>query len=107
MRSWKNRREVKAYLVANKSQYGRITGKFFHQGELFEKDSDDVWYKKDDLATDEKLSMWRNAERGKIYNGTLNCMDIILHKIFFFSKGSLLQSPSLDQLGRNHQDGVL
>ena len=97
MRSRKNSREVEAYSVANKSQYGWMTEKFYRQGELFEKESEDVWYEKDDLATDKKLSMWRNAEREAKYAMVhcIHCMDV--DRIFtreFFSKGSLQQPPS-------------
>ena len=67
MRCRKNSREVEAYSVANQSQYGWMTEKFYRQGELFEKESEDVWYEKDDLTTDKKLSMLRNAEREAKY----------------------------------------
>ena len=62
MRSRKNAKEIEAYKVANKSQYGWMTEKFYRQGELFDKDSDD-WYEKDELAADKKLSLLRNAEK--------------------------------------------
>ena len=88
MRSRKNSREVEAYSVANKSQYGWMTEKFYRQGELFEKESDDVWYEKDDLTTDKKLSMLRNAEREAKY-AMVHCivwmsLTVFLHEIFFF-----------------------
>ena len=90
MRSRKNSREVEAYSVANKSQYGWMTEKFYRQGELFEKESDDVWYEKDDLTTDKKLSMWRNAEREAKY-AMVHCivwmsMTVFLHEIVFLAK---------------------
>ena len=90
MRSRKNSREVEAYSVANKSQYGWMTEKFFRQGELFVKESDDVWYEKDDLATDKKLSLWRNAEREAKY-AMVHCivwmsMTVFLHEIVFLAK---------------------
>ena len=66
MRSRKNSREVEAYQVANRSQYGWMTEKFYRQGELFAKDSD-VWYENDELTADKKLSMLRNAEREAKY----------------------------------------
>lgn len=85
MRSRKNSREVEAYSVANKSQYGWMTEKFYRQGELFEKESDDVWYEKDDLTTDKKLSMWRNAEREAKY-AMVHCvvwtLTVFLHENF-------------------------
>ena len=111
MRCRKNSREVEAYSVANQSQYGWMTEKFYRQGELFEKESDDVWYEKDDLTTDKKLSMLRNAEREAKY-AMVHCivwmsLTVFLHEIFFFSKGSLQQPPSTNLPGRCHQDGVL
>ena len=81
MRSRKNGREVEAYSVANKSQYGWMTEKFYRQGELFEKESEDVWYEKDDLTTDKKLSMLRNAEREAKY-AMVHCIVWMLLTVF-------------------------
>ena len=68
MRSRKNQKEVEAYKLANRSQYGWLTEKFYRQGELFEKDSGESWYETDDLAADKKLSMLRTAEREAKYS---------------------------------------
>ena len=68
MRERKNSKEIEAYKVANKSQYGWLTEKFYRQGELFEKDVGDKWYEKEELAADKKLALFRGAEREAKYS---------------------------------------
>ena len=63
MRSRKNLKESEAYKVANESRYGWMTEKFYRQGEIFQKETDDVWFENDDLTTEEKLDSFRQAEK--------------------------------------------
>ena len=97
MRSRKNSREMEAYQVANRSQYGWMTEKFYRQGELFAKDSD-VWYENDELTADKKLSMLRNAEREAKYALVIFVRVLVSLGSFFpfFSKGSPPSRPSME-----------
>ena len=63
MRSRKNQKELEAYKAANKSPYGWMTEKFYRQGELFQKETDELWFEKDDLNTEEKVDLFRQAEK--------------------------------------------
>ena len=63
MRSRKNLKELEAYKVANESRYGWMTEKCYRQGEIFQEESGDVWFEKDDLTAEEKLESFREAEK--------------------------------------------
>ena len=63
MRWRKNQKELEAYKVANKSPYGWMTEKFYRQEELFQKETDEHWFEKDDLNTEEKVALFRQAEK--------------------------------------------
>ena len=52
-----------AYKVANESRYGWMTEKCYRQGEIFQEESGDVWFEKDDLTAEEKLESFREAEK--------------------------------------------
>lgn len=84
MRSRKNSREIEAYKLANRSQYGWLAEKFYRQGELFEKDSGESWYETDELTADKKLSMLRTAEREAKYS-LVFCSDLrfMVNRILF------------------------
>ena len=63
MRCRKNGKEIEAYHVANNSQYGWSTEKFYNQGDTFTKVSDKPWYEEEELSIEKKLSKLRAAEK--------------------------------------------
>ena len=63
MRCRKNGKEIEAYHVANNSQYGWSTEKFYNQGDSFKKNSDNPWYEEEELSVEKKLTKLRAAEK--------------------------------------------
>ena len=63
MRARKNGKEIEAYHVANNSQYGWSTEKFYNQADTFKKVSDTPWYEEDELPVEKKLTKLRAAEK--------------------------------------------
>lgn len=65
MRSRKNAKEIEAYHVANNSQYGWSTEKFYNQGDKFKtiSEKNEPWYEKEELSIEKKLTKLRAAEK--------------------------------------------
>ena len=65
MRSRKNAKEIEAYHVANNSQYGWSTEKYYNQEDKFKSSGgkSEPWFEKDDLTVDKKLTKLRAAEK--------------------------------------------
>ena len=65
MRMRKNAKEIEAYYVANNSQYGWSTEKFYNQGDHFKTSSEknEPWYEKEELSVEKKLTKLRAAEK--------------------------------------------
>ena len=65
MRSRKNAKEIEAYHVANNSQYGWSTEKYYNQEDKFKTSGgrSEPWYEKDELTVEKKLTKLRAAEK--------------------------------------------
>ena len=61
-RERKNNKEREAYKIASRSPLGWLAEKYYRQGEIFEDDSDELWYEREELPKDKKLELLRGAE---------------------------------------------